>query len=222
MVTLKQIPEEEFIFPGNAACAGCTATLGLRHALKALGKNTIMTIPACCTSVIQGLFPKTAHKVPILNVMFEANAASASGVAAALAHKKQKYTVLAWGGDGGTYDIGFQALSASAERNDNFIYCCYDNNVYSNTGMQRSAATPYGAWTTTTPIGKVKHRKNLGIIMADHDIPYVATTIATDPRDVYDKFKKAKEIEGFRFILMLTPCPIAWRYDMSQLLKWGN
>jgi pyruvate ferredoxin oxidoreductase beta subunit len=222
MVTIKEIPEEELIFCGNASCAGCMANLALRHALKALGPNTTLTIPAFCTAVIQGLYPKVSHKVPILNTMFMASASTASGLIAGYEVQKKDTTVLAWAGDGGTYDIGIQALSGAAERNENFIYACYDNNAYSNTGIQRSSATPYGATTTTTPEFNQFVRKDIALIMADHNIPYLATTIASEPRDLIDKFKKAKSIHGMKFILILVPCPLAWRYDMWDGVEIGK
>jgi len=151
------LPREELMSSGHLACQGCGATLAMRYALKALGQKTILCIPACCWSVVDGPFPHSSLDVPIYHCAFETAASSASGVRAGLDMVGDKETtVMAWAGDGGTFDIGIQALSGAAERNEDFIYACYDNEAYMNTGIQRSSATPLGAWTTTTP---VKHYK---------------------------------------------------------------
>ena len=145
-MAIKDLPDTECVIPGSAACPGCPATLGLRLVFKALGKNSIMVVPACCTAVIESLYPNTSFDIPVMNIAFEAAAAGASGVEAALRQQgKGDTTVVAWAGDGGTYDIGIQALSGALERNTNFIYICYNNQIYSNTGIQRSGATPYAA-----------------------------------------------------------------------------
>ncbi|HDM23847.1 pyruvate synthase subunit beta [archaeon] len=223
MVSIRDMPKEELLLPGHAACPGCGAMIALRYALKALGKRTIMCVPACCTSVIQGLYPHTSIAVPVLNIAFAAAASTASGISAGLkARNVEDVTVLAWAGDGGTYDIGIQALSGAAERGDDIIYACYDNNAYGNTGIQRSGATPYGAWTTTTPTGKKEHRKPLELIMLEHNIPYVATACSAFPDDLYMKFKKARKIKGPRFILILSPCPIAWRFPSWSTVEIGK
>lgn len=155
MVTIKELPKEEYLLKGHAACAGCGPAVSLRHLYKALGNKVMMMVPACCTTVIQGPYPYTSFAVPLQNILFESAAAAASGVVAALKQRKiNDVTVVSWAGDGGTVDIGIQALSGAAERGTDFIYICYDNEAYGNTGMQRSGATPYGAWTTTTPSGK--------------------------------------------------------------------
>ena len=154
-----RIPEQELMYSGHLACPGCGASLSMRYALKALGPKTMVIIPACCWSIIAGPFPYSALGVPIYHTAFETAAAVASGLKAALDQKgKSDVTVMAWAGDGGTFDIGFQALSGAAERNDDFIYVCYDNEAYMNTGIQRSSSTPYGAWTTTTPEKHLKER----------------------------------------------------------------
>lgn len=154
-MAIKDIPVDECVLQGNAACPGCPATMGLRIVLKALGRKTVMVVPACCTAVIESLYPNTSFEVPVMNIAFEAAAAGASGVEAALRKQgREDITVVAWAGDGGTYDIGLQALSGAFERRTNFIYICYNNQIYSNTGIQRSGATPYAAWTTTTVGGR--------------------------------------------------------------------
>jgi pyruvate ferredoxin oxidoreductase beta subunit len=217
------LPEEELLLPGNSSCAGCSGMLALRYTLKALGKRTIIVVPACCTSVIQGLYPNSALDIPTLNIAFASAAAAASGVEAALeARGVEDVTVLSWAGDGGTADIGIQALSGAADRGTNFLYICYDNEAYMNTGIQRSGATPYGMRTTTTPTGKRENKKDLPMIMAAHEIEYVATACPSYPKDLYDKVTKAKEIKGTRYIHMMTPCPTGWLYDASQTIEIGR
>jgi pyruvate ferredoxin oxidoreductase beta subunit len=222
-MTLKDLPLEEFVLPGSAACPGCPSTLGLRIVLKALGKKTIVVVPACCTSVIESLYPYTSLNIPLLNIAFEAAAAAASGVASALRKLgKEDINVVVWAGDGGTYDIGIQAMSAAFERNTNFIYICYNNQIYSNTGIQRSGATPYGAWTTTTVGGKREFSKDMGGIVRAHHIPYVATASISYPEDLYRKVKKAKEIKGPKYIEILAPCPPGWRFGMDKTVEMGR
>jgi pyruvate ferredoxin oxidoreductase beta subunit len=161
--------------------------------------------------------------VPLQNILFESAAAAASGIVAALRKRgMHDVTVVGWAGDGGTVDIGIQALSGAAERETNFIYICYDNEAYGNTGVQRSGATPYGAWTTTTPLGKRERKKNMPLIMAAHKIPYVATACPSFPTDLVNKLRKAKEIRGTRYIHILTPCPTGWRYDPSKTVEVGR
>jgi pyruvate/2-oxoacid:ferredoxin oxidoreductase beta subunit len=194
----------------------------MRYALKALGPNTMVIIPACCWSIIAGPFPYSALRVPVFHTAFETAGAVASGMKAALEIKGQKdVTVMAWAGDGGTFDIGFQALSGAAERNEDFIYVCYDNEAYMNTGIQRSSATPYGAWTTTTPDKHLKEtpKKNMVEIMAAHRIPYVATASVAYPEDFIRKFQKAKSIRGTKFIHIFSPCPPGWKIQDDQSIR---
>jgi len=219
-MALKDLPKEEYVLEGNAACPGCPITVALRTVLKALGKKTIFTVPACCSAVIQSLYPKTSFSIPTMNIAFEAAAASASGIAAALADQgREDEIVVAWAGDGGTYDIGLQALSGALERGTNFLYVCYNNQMYSNTGIQRSGATPYGAWTTTTWAGKEERQKNMGEIVMAHEIPYAATASIAYIEDLYQKAKKARSIEGPKYLEILTPCPPGWRFDMSRTVE---
>lgn len=205
---------EEYMNQGHLACPGCGGAYAMRLALKALGKNTIVVIPACCWSIIDGPFPLHCIKVPLYHTAFETAAVVASGIRAALEVKgKTDIEVLAFAGDGGTLDIGIQALSAACERNDKIIYACYDNEAYMNTGIQRSSSTPYGAWTTTTPRENFKkeRKKNISEIIAAHRIPYVATASIGFPDDLIIKFKKAKEAKGTAFIHIFAPCPTGWR-----------
>jgi len=221
-LAIKDIPREECYLPGSAACPGCPTTMALRIMFKAIGKNMIMVVPACCTSVIESLHPKTSFNVPVMNIAFEAAAAGASGVEAALRVQGDKdTTVVAWAGDGGTYDIGIQALSGALERQTNFIYICYNNQIYSNTGIQRSGATPYAAWTTTTVSGKTEFRKEMGEIIMAHHIPYAAQACVAYPEDLYNKLKKAKSIKGPKYIEIMAPCPPGWRFPMEKTVEMG-
>src|SRR3972149_5485271 len=186
----------ELMYSGHLACAGCGATVAMRYALKALGEETVIVLPACCWSIIGGPFPYAAVKVPLIHTAFETGASTASGVKAGLEMRgDMETTVAAWAGDGGTFDIGIQALSGAAERNDDIIYFCYDNEAYMNTGIQRSSATPWGAWTTTTPGADFKRerKKNLLAIMAAHRIPYLATATVAYPLDLIEKVRKRSE-----------------------------
>jgi len=223
MVTIKELPKEEYLLKGHAACAGCGPAIALRLLFKALGNKIFLVVPACCTTVIQGPYPYTSSAVPLQNILFESTAAASSGIVAALRQlKRDDITVVGWAGDGGTVDIGIQALSGAAERETNFIYICYDNEAYGNTGMQRSGATPYGAWTTTTPSGKQERKKDMPMIMAAHRIPYVATACPSFPVDLVNKLRKAKEIKGTKYIHILAPCPTGWRYDASKTVELGK
>jgi len=220
---IKKLSKEEYLLKGHIACAGCAPAIGLRLLFKALGNKIILVVPACCSSVIPGPYPYTSLAVPVQNIIFEATGAAASGIVAALRKKGvDDVTVVGWAGDGGTFDIGIQALSGAAERETNFIYICYDNEAYGNTGIQRSGATPYGAWTTTTPTGKKERKKDFPFIMAAHRVPYVATACPSYPLDFIKKVRKAKEIKGTKFIHMLAPCPTGWRYDTSKTVEIGR
>lgn len=222
-MAIKDLPIEEYYLPGSAACPGCPATMAMRIVFKAIGKKMIMVVPACCTAVIESLHPNTSFNIPIMNIAFEAAAAGASGVEAALRKQgKDDITVVAWAGDGGTYDIGIQALSGAFERQTNFIYICYNNQIYSNTGIQRSGATPYAAWTTTTVGGKTEFRKEMGEIVMAHHIPYVAQTCISYPEDLYNKVKKAKSIKGPKYVEILAPCPPGWRFGMERTVEMGT
>jgi pyruvate/2-oxoacid:ferredoxin oxidoreductase beta subunit len=210
----EDIPQEEYITPGHVACAGCGASLSMRLALKGLGKPTVLVVPASCCGVIPGPWPLTAMEVPLFQAAFETGGATISGLKAAYRKRgMDDICVVGWAGDGGTFDIGIQALSGAAERNDDVIYVCYDNEAYMNTGIQRSSATPEGAWTTTTPVKEPKSepKKDIDEIMVAHRIPYLATATAAYPHDMIVKFKKARSIKGMRFIHLLSSCPTGWR-----------
>jgi pyruvate/2-oxoacid:ferredoxin oxidoreductase beta subunit len=216
------IPQEDFLYSGHTACPGCGAVLALKYVLKGLGPRTIIVIPPSCAGTISAPFPFSSLKIPVLRIPFESTAISASGIRAALdVMGKRDIQVLGWAGDGGTFDIGLQALSAAAERNDDIFYVCYDNEAYMNTGIQRSSATPEGAWTTTTPSPYVKDtpKKDIVQIMAAHKIPYIATASVGYPADLVKKVKRAKGIKGTKFILIFSPCPTGWRYSSELTIQ---
>jgi pyruvate/2-oxoacid:ferredoxin oxidoreductase beta subunit len=208
------IPNGELMTAGHLACPGCGGSLAMRLVLKALGPKTIVSLPACCWTIVAGPYPQSSLGVPLFHTAFETAASTASGIRAALDMAGDtETTVLAWAGDGGTFDIGLQALSGAAERNENILYVCYDNEAYMNTGIQRSSSTPWGAWTTTTPAGTPKShpKKDLLAILAAHGIPYAATASVAFPADLVAKVTKAKGIVGTRFLHVLAPCPPGWR-----------
>jgi pyruvate ferredoxin oxidoreductase beta subunit len=224
MTKIVDLPEGEFVLSGNRACAGCSLGIGLRAITKALDGQMVMTVPASCLTVLGGMYPVSSVTVPWINVAFASTAAAATGVAAGLRAmgRADGLTVLAMAGDGGTGDIGIQALSGAAERNEDFIYLCYDNEAYMNTGTQRSSHTPRGARTTTTWAGKRENPKDMPAIMEAHGIPYVASTSAVYPDDVYDKVAKARGIRGLRYIQMSTACPPGWGFDPRDTVRLGK
>jgi pyruvate/2-oxoacid:ferredoxin oxidoreductase beta subunit len=190
-----------------------------------MGPKTVVVIPACCLSVCNGPYPSAAFKVPVVNCAFETAAVTAAGIRAGLDKRGDRDAhVITLAGDGGTYDIGLQSLSGAAERNDNIIYICYDNEAYMNTGIQRSSSTPTEAITTTTPDAapKKEFKKDILSIMAAHRVPYIASATIAYPKDFRKKLEKAKEIEGFRFILAFSPCPTGWKFDPKYSMKMAK
>ena len=221
----RELPEQEYILPGSRSCTGCGLMLMYRHALKALAPDKIIAaVPASCMTVLHGVYPITPVKVVCINNPFAATGAAVSGIVAGLkAMGRQDYKVVAFAGDGGTYDIGIQALSGALERGTDFIYVCYDNEGYMNTGTQRSSASPAGAVTTTTPIlAKLQHKKDMISIVEAHRIPYIATASPSYPLDLYDKFRTAKEIHGPRYIEVHAPCPPGWGFANKDLINMGR
>ncbi|AEB95860.1 pyruvate ferredoxin oxidoreductase subunit beta [Metallosphaera cuprina Ar-4] len=204
------------LLPGTSACPGCPENMAMRMVGMALGKNVAMIVVAGCSSVIQGIGPKNAYGYPVLNIAFAAGPAAASGMWRAYKQRNKDVTVVVWAGDGGTADIGFASLSGAAERNEDFIYLCVDNEAYMNSGGQRSGSTPHGAITTTTPEGKRGNKKELLFLMLDHNVPFVATASVGYPQDLIDKLKRAKDVNGFRYIQILTPDPYGWLFDPSK------
>jgi len=223
MATIKELSRKpELLSGGHRLCAGCGASIAVRQVL--LGANTpVVTGSATgCLEVSTTPYPYTAWRTPFIHNAFENSAATMSGVEAAYQALKRKGKIdkdikfVAFGGDGGTYDIGLQSLSGAMERGHNMVYVCYDNGAYMNTGIQRSGSTPFGAATTTSPAGKVRagkpqQRKDLTQIMAAHNIPYVAQASISHWKDLVKKAEKAFAVEGPAFINVMAPCPRGWR-----------
>ena len=218
------LPDEEYMLPGNRACAGCALAIAFRYILKALDGEAVFAVPASCLTVLGGMYPNSSVRVPWMNVVFPGTAAAATGLAAGLkAVGKDNITVVGMAGDGGTNDIGIQGLSGAAERNENFIYICYDNEAYMNTGTQRSSATPLGARTTTSPgAGKGRKAKDMPKIMEAHGVPYIASACSSFPADLYDKVRKAKGMTGTRYIHVTAPCPPGWTFPTKDTVRIGE
>ncbi len=215
------IPSGELMSSGHLACPGCGGSISMRLVLKALGPKTIVALPACCWTIVAGPYPQSSLGVPLFHTAFETAAAAASGIRAALDMQGDTdTTVVAWAGDGGTFDIGLQALSGAAERNEDILYVCYDNEAYMNTGIQRSSSTPWGAWTTTTPAATPKShpKKDMLAILAAHRIPYAATASVAYPVDLIDKVTKAKNVRGTKFLHILSPCPPGWKTSDEETI----
>ena len=221
------VEEERLLHPGHAACPGCGPAINMRHVLGALSaavpeSRIVLVIPASCWTIIAGAYPVNALGVAVHLTPFASAAAEASAIKAAMRLRGLgETTVLVWAGDGATSDIGFSGMSAAADRNEDIVYVLNDNEAYMNTGVQKSGATPEGAWTTTTPEGapRIGQKKNVAEIVAAHGVPYVATLAAgTVPmlRDFRSKVAKAATIPGFRFLHILGACPPGWRYPIAQ------
>lgn len=203
--------EEAMLCSGHAACPGCIEALSVRHIVATMGPDTMAVIPPSCMAIIAGPQPFSSLKFPVYQPTLESSAAAASGLRRALdAQGKRDTHVIVLAGDGGTYDIGFQCLSSAAERNENILYFCLDNEGYMNTGAQKSSSTPHYAATGSTPGGKLTRKKNLIDIMAAHQVPYAATATAAFLPDLVRKVEKAKAIQGFRIITVLIPCIDGW------------
>ncbi len=232
MATLKELAQREELFaPGHTSCAGCGYPSIWRLVLAIAGKDTVIGGATGCCEVNTTIFPYSSWKVPFIHNAFENSAATVSGVEAAYRSllkqgkiKDKKINFIAFGGDGGTYDIGFQSLSGAMERGHDMLYICYDNGAYMNTGIQRSSATPKYASTTTAPAGKFstgkkQWRKDLTRILAAHHIPYAAQTISGNWRDLTKKVEKALSIKGPKFLNILAPCPLGWATNIKDTVK---
>ena len=203
---------DEVMRPGHLACPGCGHAIGVRMVLKALGNRAVVVVVPSCVAVISGPFPNAAFGMPVFHSAFEIAAPSAAGISRALKIQgKEDIPVLAFAGDGGTFDIGLQSLSGAADRNEDLIYVCMDNEAYMNTGIQVSSATPRFAWTGTSPAGNRRRKKQIMEIMAAHRIPYAATASIGFPEDLMNKVKRAKGFRGTRFLHLLSPCPTGWK-----------
>jgi pyruvate ferredoxin oxidoreductase beta subunit len=212
--------------PGHTACAGCGQSLAARLVIDAAGANTIVANNTGCLEVFSTKYPESSWEVPWIHSLFENAAAVASGIESALKYlgKKDSINVIAQGGDGGTADIGLQALSGMLERGHDILYVCYDNEAYENTGIQRSGLTPYGTNTTTSPpgrqsIGNIRPKKPMPEIANAHAIPYVATASVGFAQDLQRKVKKALSIKGPKYIQIHVPCPLGWRHESALTFK---
>jgi len=228
------ITKKERFVPGHRACIGCGEALAVRLACKALGDNVIVVNATGCMEIVSSQIPYTSWTLPWIHTLFENTSAVASGVEAGLKAMSRKgvknlgdVKVVAMGGDGATTDIGIQALSGALERGHNFLYICFDNEAYMNTGIQRSSSTPFGAATTTSPVGKVSGgqfswKKNMPAITAAHNIPYVATACPSYFKDMIAKVEKAMAVKGPSYIHVLSVCPTGWRCPTNQSVKIGR
>tara|TARA_Y100000310_G_C20671309_1_gene810460 strand:- start:364 stop:1248 length:885 start_codon:yes stop_codon:yes gene_type:complete len=218
------LPEQELLAKGHNACSGCGENLGIRLALKAATKDTILVQNTSCGEVTTVAYPRTSYRIPYIHCLFENGAAVASGIETALKKLNKKTKVLIFAGDGGTFDIGFQALSGAVERGHDFCYVCFDTAAYSNTGIQRSGATPKYADTTTSPVGnkilgKMEWKKPMPLILAAHNMPYVATASVAFPIDLYKKVKKGLEMKGPAYVQVFSPCVPGWKFPTSQTVN---
>ena len=211
MIPIASANQDPMLCSGHAACPGCIDALSVRHVLTVMGPNTMAVIPPSCMAIIAGPQPYSSLRIPVYQPTLESSAAAATGLRRALDAKGKRDTqVIVLAGDGGTYDIGFQCLSSAAERNEDFLYICLDNEGYMNTGAQKSSSTPHFAKTGSTPAGKTSRKKNLTEIMAAHRVPYVATASAGHLPDMLRKVEKAKAMQGTRIITLLIPCMDGW------------
>jgi pyruvate ferredoxin oxidoreductase beta subunit len=230
----KQVMERpDRLASGHRMCAGCGAPIAVRAVLRAIKPEdrAVVCSATCCLEVSTCMYPYTSWKDSFIHSAFENAAATISGVEAAhralAARKKtpENYKFVAFGGDGGTYDIGFQSLSGAMERNHDMVYVCYDNEAYMNTGIQRSSATPLYADTTTSATGsqsagKQQNRKDLAAVIAAHHVPYVAqTTFIGNLKDLHEKAEKALYTPGAAFLNVLAPCPRGWRYESEDIME---
>ena len=231
-VTPKEFSQTPELFTsGHRACAGCGPAIALRLIMKAARGPIIATNSTGCMEVVSTIYPYTSWNVPWIHTAFENVAANASGIEAALKVLKKKgqlkydhVDVVAFGGDGGTFDIGIQALSGAVERGHDFLYVLYDNEAYMNTGIQRSSGTPMGAWTTTSPAGKVipgktENKKPIADIMVAHEMPYVATASISNWKDLVLKARKGMEVNGPAFLHVFAPCPRGWRSETAKSVE---
>jgi pyruvate ferredoxin oxidoreductase beta subunit len=228
------VSQKEYFVPGHRACQGCAEALAVRLVAKALGRNNVIACATGCMEIVSSPLPLTSWNVPWMHVAFENAAAVASGIEAGLKVMMRKgkiphkrINVMAMAGDGGTSDIGLQALSGAMERGHDFVYVCFDNEAYMNTGIQRSSSTPFGASTTTSPAGTVvpgqtTWKKNMPEIAAAHNIPYVATACSSYPFDLMAKVKKAAAIEGPAYVHILSVCPTGWRLPPQLAIHAGR
>jgi len=208
---------EPLLRPGNSNCGGCGMSVLMQMLRRAAaGHELKLVVPACCAAVTAGGFPESAFGVPTIMATFASAASVATGLSAVAQLNGEATRVVCLAGDGGTYDIGMGTLSAAAERNEDILYICYDNEIYGNTGGQRSSATPPGAATTSTLRGKQETKKDILGIMAAHRIPYAASISLAHLEDTRRKLQFALEARGFRFLHVLSPCPTGWKSEPAM------
>jgi len=217
MVQTEQDRPRPILRPGNMNCGGCGMSTIFQLLSHAVAEREIkLVIPACCGAITAAAFPQSAFDVPTILTTFASAASVATGIASVARLNNEDTRVICMAGDGGTYDIGLATLSAAAERNENILYICYDNEIYGNTGGQRSSSTPAGACTTSTPDGKTEVKKDIMAIMAAHRIPYAATVSIAHGDDALYKMRKALDTNGFRFLHILSPCPTGWKSEPAM------
>jgi pyruvate ferredoxin oxidoreductase beta subunit len=231
---VRTLTQKEYFAPGHRSCQGCAEALAVRLVCKALGRNIVIASATGCMEIVSSPLPYTSWRVPWFHCAFENTAAVASGIEVGLKVlmrkgriPQKKIVTVAMAGDGGTADIGLQALSGALERGHDFVYVCTDNEAYMNTGIQRSSSTPFGASTTTSPAGKTKMgqitwKKNMAAIAAAHNIPYVATACPSYPLDLIQKVKKAADTKGAAYVHILSVCPTGWRSAPDLSIKLGR
>ncbi|HWJ02859.1 MAG TPA: thiamine pyrophosphate-dependent enzyme [Verrucomicrobiae bacterium] len=220
---IEDLPKEDLFGQGNAGCRGCGAAIAGRQAMKALGSRTIVTIPASCMATLSGSNQRTAWSVPFYHTLFEIAPAVSSGIRAGLDVQGIKdVNVVSWAGDAGTADIGFQALTGAAERNEAMMHVCYDNEMYMNTGGQTGSQTPLYAVTSNMGKGKPTKKKNMLAIMEAHGIDYVASANIAYPLDLIAKFKKAAANPGFSYIHILAPCYRGWNIPAEKTVEFAR
>jgi pyruvate ferredoxin oxidoreductase beta subunit/phenylglyoxylate dehydrogenase beta subunit len=226
----KLLAAEDMISPGITSCVGCNVELTMRTVMKIMGKNSILAIPPGCMGGVRtvGWADRSGTKVPVFFPLLDNTASMLGGIKKFYERQGREVNVVAFAGDGASVDAGFQCLSAAAERGDNIIYVCYDNEGYMNTGFQRSGSTTKGSWTSTTPVGSVmkgkkQNRKDMPLIMAMHDIPYVATVSPAYISDMVAKLEKAKAVkDGMAYIHVYNPCATGWGYDPSKSVEYSR
>ena len=225
MTALRNLqPRFSGIESGHGACQGCGQALAARLVLEAAGPDVIVANATGCLEIFTTPWPQSAWTVPWIHSLFENVAAVAAGIEVALRAQGRTTRVLAFAGDGGTFDIGFQALSGMLERNHEVLFVCFDNEAYMNTGIQRSGSTPHGAWTNTSPAGRVRQgkrhfKKDLLAIISAHGIPYAATASVAYPSDLRAKVRRALDVSGPSFLLLHSPCPLGWGHDSALTIS---
>ncbi len=207
------------LLPGHASCPGCAMALSVRTVLQQIPSTSVLVVPPGCLAVMMGPIPLASTTVPVFQCAFETTAATASGLSRAYRALGEDVTIVCLAGDGATYDIGIQALSGAAERNEDFLYVCFDNEAYQNTGNQKSSATPWGARTSSTPRGKSTRKKDMMEILAAHRIPYAATASPAHPADLAAKVARALTVRGTRVIIVTCSCVPGWGIPDERSLR---